>query len=1043
MGNYNPHAPYILGMEWVPIRDAKYEPDQITEKGYTFRLEHAAPAVSGAVYVQFPPKKVVNNVAEAIYVYPVDTEDQTGPIRKVTIPVSNVLITGNGEFMFDEGVAAWLNPSDSKTQPMSASTATPTIGLNFAVENYSQELFGKRILSVRFVYTAAVSLAGIQNFVEIGMSNVVYDGSNYTIYQAFVEGPIGVSAVAGLTLITDLKYVDFGDLNINLSNPISVLGDASSLALPWRYQELLLFSTTTPLASRRVLLIRPIGLFEIDGLFGSVEFGYGALEVFYCEETRVRYGGRFTNFNRGTGAITEGANFIALRDTSFSIPSALPVGEYLITHTHHELKPTFIAREAPTLHAVRQLYELPSHQGTVVDSRVIEGAQFTSTTTDELTPITLHTATAIVTGTHPYGTSLGAPVYGSITATQEIEDDAVDGTRQYQQVRFYARRYGDTSIPLTLTDVATGLSTVSISVAEFDALPEIVDGWREVTLRFTTAPTFTAAAGDVDWRWSATGETAGNQWQVLLADGPSQTGAQTTGPATYYAPVGATVNLTWKSPNVSGATEDSISDAVLIFSQDPPTVSGFALETVSQTITGVGQFCGSDPRCVPTAIQGNRLTWTPFGACDNFNRVEVDQWGEATSGQDWSIISGTASNYSVNGTQGVLTIPTGDTVSRNILLPDSFSDVDIQATFSVSQLATGGSINQQIRFRSVDNSNYYYVSLAYDTTGNVDISIVRVLAGATTSLVSSANFVTYTANSSVHVYLQARGTTLRAKIWITDVNYPPVNWSLSTTDSNFSAGRVGVRAQLSGGNTNVDPAVYVDNYTVVASQLLGGGQVEIQRRDVLTDWQTIMHTYSASCVGGVFDDYEARVGVESEYRIRTLNALDFAGPWATGSGTIPTPGVTVGGDGTSLLIFTSNELPTASLAYTMQFEGRAIEQFVFPEVDQVQLQRMFGKNFFTAFHPLERGGEQFTRILLVNAAAVALPSLANFRGLRDLAWASLDYVCIRDELGNRWFANVRVPEGTVQLDRTIYLVQVQVSEVTDTAGAVDPATVVP
>jgi hypothetical protein len=93
---------------------------------------------------------------------------------------------------------------------------------------------------------------------------------------------------------------------------------------------------------------------------------------------------------------------------------------------------------------------------------------------------------------------------------------------------------------------------------------------------------------------------------------------------------------------------------------------------------------------------------------------------------------------------------------------------------------------------------------------------------------------------------------------------------------------------------------------------------------------------------------------------------------------------------------------------------------------------MYGKDFFTAFHPLERGGDQFTRVLLVNAAAIPVPSLANFRGLRDLAWASLNYVCVRDELGNRWFANIIVPDGNARLDRAIYMAQIQVSEVTDT-----------
>src|SRR4029078_350986 len=150
-----------------------------------------------------------------------------------------------------------------------------------------------------------------------------------------------------------------------------------------------------------------------------------------------------------------------------------------------------------------------------------------------------------------------------------------------------------------------------------------------------------------------------------------------------------------------------------------------------------------------------------------------------------------------------------------------------------------------------------------------------------------------------------------------------------------------------------------------------------------------------------FKDYEARVGVLSSYRIRTCDALTFCGPWVTGSGAVPTPGVTISGDGVGVLIFTSNRAPLSNLAYTMVWNGQPTEVFVFPEADSQVLQKMYGRDFQIAFRPLERGGEQFERIILVQAAAVPLPSLANIRTLRDLAWADLPYVCVRDELGNR------------------------------------------
>lgn len=1041
MGNYNPHAPYVLGMEWVPIRQADYEPDQITEQGYTLALNVATAVVSGAFWAAAPPSKIVNYVAETVNIYPVGVEDQTGPIRRVLIPVSSVITTGAS--ITNSGTAAWENPSDFFTQELATGVDLPAIGLNFAVENYTQELFGKRILGVRFLYTAGCSLNGIQQFVDFGIGNQVsmYTG-DFNTFQSFVEAPVGppAQAASALALVTDIKLVDLGNVNINLSTQLSSFGDSTALALPWRYQELLLFSTTTPLSSRRVLFIRANNFFDVDGLTGSVVFGYGALEVLYCEETRVRVGGRFTSLNTGRGFVNEGVNLVALRDVNLNLPGTLPAGEYLVTLSHHEVKPTFVARAAPRLRRLRQLYELFSHRGVIVDSRVVEGAQFTSRSTDEITTVTLHTATSIVTGSHAYGTSVGAPVYGTKTPIQEVINRG-SAAVNVTQVRFYARRFGDTTVPLTFSATGGGFA-VSISVADFDALPEIVDGWREVNLRLP-APSSQTAGGTSTWQWAASGEAAGNQWQVLAASNPAGPRVATpavaaTGPATYTPPLGTLLELNWQSPPISGTADDSTTDAVLLFSQEPPAVTGFAVSPTSVPVTGVGQYCGSDPRCVPTAILGNLLSWTVNSACDTFTgRTVAASWGVAESGQTWQQSGGSAAEYFVANGVGVQRHPILNDLHRSFISSIGTPDHLVHARYTIPVVPTGATgITTRTVGRYTDDNNYYYTQLFVQTSGAVTISVRRTVGGVGAAISGDFNLTTaHFAGAQYDVELETNGTQLRGRAWRSD-QPKPETWQLTVTDSNLTTGNgVGPFTRLESVTNPLPIDISVDNFYAAGLPFVDT-YLEVQRRDPLTDWQTIM--LSSSICAHSFVDIEARVGQLSEYRIRTLNALDFAGPWVTGSGTIAAPGVTVGGDGNSLLIFTSNQSVAASLAYTMQFEGQPVEQFVFPEVDTLQLQRMFGKNFLTAFHPLERGGEQFTRVVLVNAAAVALPSLGNFRSLRDLGWASLNYVCVRDELGNRWFANVAVPEGTVRMNRTVYLAEVRVTEVTDTATPVDP-----
>jgi hypothetical protein len=152
--------------------------------------------------------------------------------------------------------------------------------------------------------------------------------------------------------------------------------------------------------------------------------------------------------------------------------------------------------------------------------------------------------------------------------------------------------------------------------------------------------------------------------------------------------------------------------------------------------------------------------------------------------------------------------------------------------------------------------------------------------------------------------------------------------------------------------------------------------------------------------------------------------------------------VTIGCNTGHLLIFTSNEEQDGSinLAYSNAWESgqRVEENFVFPEAGFVQLQAMYNRDFFVAFRPLERGGEQFNRTILVQAAAISPETLADFTGLRDMAWANVSYICVRDEEGNRWFATVLVPGGRVLRDRRLYLAPVDVIEVTDTPSPVNP-----
>jgi len=1255
MGKYNPHAPYILGQEWVPIRNAPYVPDGVIERGYTFTIDATTTPVSGAFYINKPTETPQTNACDFISVYPSGRETLSGPIKRLVIPPSAITVVNPGGIDASDGLEALLHADDAVYIIFDQDAGVASqLDINFDTNAYAALLLGKRILDVRLLYSFVSDTPENGDRVRLRLTRQS-PFSFITFPQRLDMTPQDGQSHISTASITELNV--FWDLTTSQTRQRQVL--------PWRFQELNRMRVGAPAGDAVVISLASSAALGPEAAF----LGYVGLEVIYCEETRVLYGG-FRIVDAFTAAVgyplqiyTLGALAMQMYDpVTFTQGASLSAGEYVVTLYHRDMSSDSVEQGAPQIHAVREYYQLPHQRTRWVQQSLVADEQFTLAEPDQvLTQITLHTATQIVTGVHPYGTSFGAPVYGSVTATQSIEDDPAAGS--YTQVRYYARRYGNTTIPLTLTrsggmflpgtagsyastpdnaalditgdiDIridatlpnwATGIAQVlvakwvgapnlsylfyletngtivlvrstngtnifgigstaavpitsgrlsvrvtldvdngaaghtatfytgpsvdgpwtqlgapvvtagvtsifsgssiveigthtngttapltglvhtakilngiagtevanpnfaiqpsgttsftdaagrvwtlngaatlvgsehvSISVASFDALEEIVDGWREVNLTFSTPVTIAPSAGTSDWRWSASSELTGNQWQVMVASGPSgawgpNANAAATGPATYWAPLGSSDALNWQSPSVSGVASDTTSDAVLIFSQDPPTVTGFAVTTLSQAVSGIGTAC-LPSACVPTGVRYNRLTWStlpyttalslpgiPGSYASTPDNAALDIVGDIDlrtdlTLSDWSpgVFETVVSKWNQEGTnQRSYALQVSDTGGLQFVWSsDGISALAASSTTTVP-VVNGGRLAIRATL-DVDNGAAGR-TITFYTASTIDGTWVQlgapVVQGGVTSIFAG------TAALEIGTHSNGTLTPTQGIIHAVEVRNGIAGSAVANPD---------FRLQAAGTTTFTDAAGRVwtlhGEAEIIATPVnTSVTALEIQRSDALTDWQTVM--LSTDPLVTAFSDFEARVGVLSLYRIRTLNVLDFAGPWVTGSGTIPAPGVTLNapGAGNSVLIFTSNASVAASLAYVMQWENRPAELFSFPEADTVSLQRLFGRDFFMAVRPLERGGERFKRTILVNNAAIALPSLANFRQLRDLAWADLDYVCVRDELGNRWFATVIVPDGVVQGDRTIYLAEIEVIQTTDTASPFDPA----
>lgn len=180
---------------------------------------------------------------------------------------------------------------------------------------------------------------------------------------------------------------------------------------------------------------------------------------------------------------------------------------------------------------------------------------------------------------------------------------------------------------------------------------------------------------------------------------------------------------------------------------------------------------------------------------------------------------------------------------------------------------------------------------------------------------------------------------------------------------------------------------------------------DIDRLDDLSpDWERVATIDGR--LSTVWNDHEVRIGVRSQYRVRAVRADGVVGEWSAATSVSVPPGQVA-------LAFSSNAATGMGCVYPEVWEGNEAERgWAFLEAGDVSLRRVYGRNRQVAFRPMERRGDSFERTVLLNALCnVARPSMATFNPLRDLAWAPIPYVCVRDGEGNRWFASLVVPDG--------------------------------
>lgn len=199
---------------------------------------------------------------------------------------------------------------------------------------------------------------------------------------------------------------------------------------------------------------------------------------------------------------------------------------------------------------------------------------------------------------------------------------------------------------------------------------------------------------------------------------------------------------------------------------------------------------------------------------DTFTRSVSNGWGTSDAGFAWAAAGGLASDSSVNGSSGVITLSSSPGTIRFQQLLLGFADVEVLVSMAAQQISTGASMLPGVLLRAF--GEYYRARLHFGTSGTMFTSVARV---GTQIGSSPALPWTYTAGQLFWVRVRIVGQRVLIRAW-PDGAVEPEKWHNDQTvvTDPIEVGAIGLTCSAFAGNTNVNPSVRYDNFQVTTPQ---------------------------------------------------------------------------------------------------------------------------------------------------------------------------------------------------------------------------------
>ena len=194
-------------------------------------------------------------------------------------------------------------------------------------------------------------------------------------------------------------------------------------------------------------------------------------------------------------------------------------------------------------------------------------------------------------------------------------------------------------------------------------------------------------------------------------------------------------------------------------------------------------------------------------ARDAFGRTTTNGWGAADLGGTWTH-NGSTTRFSVSGGTGRQTLTAPGTTADSTLTSTGSAATDLRASLAWSRTGSTGTVYGSLLARRASSSTDYRCQVAAGANGAVQLTLIRRLNGAESTLkAASIAGVTLAANQpyvlACRVVPSGTGTQLTGKFWRVGTA-EPASWQATATDTSAAlqaAGGIGVSSYMSSSAT--------------------------------------------------------------------------------------------------------------------------------------------------------------------------------------------------------------------------------------------------